>query len=69
MTIKNRTSKFPKGVSQPAIRAFEAAGYSNWEQLSGASESELLKLHGVGSKAIRIINQALIDSGKPSLRP
>jgi hypothetical protein len=43
-------------------------GYSNWQQLAGASEAELLKLHGVGSKALRIINQALIESGKPPLK-
>jgi hypothetical protein len=56
-------------VPQPAVRAFEAAGYTRYEQLAGASESELLKLHGVGPKAIRIIKRALIDTGKPPLQP
>jgi predicted flap endonuclease-1-like 5' DNA nuclease len=55
------TDAFPKGVSQPAIRALEDAGYSRLDQLAGASESELAKLHGMGPKAIRVIRQALID--------
>jgi hypothetical protein len=63
------TAKFPKGVPQPAIRGLEAAGYSDWHQLSGKSESELLKLHGVGKKALHVINKALIESGKSPLKP
>ena len=69
MTKQDLTQNFPKGVGEPAISAFEAAGYTRFEQLSGVSESELRKLHGVGPKAIRIINQALIDSGKKPLKP
>jgi hypothetical protein len=69
MTREDSTSRFLKGVPQPAVRALEAAGYSHWEQLTGKSKSELSKLHGVGQKALRIINQALIDGGKKPLQP
>jgi DNA uptake protein ComE-like DNA-binding protein len=62
------TDAFPKGTSQPAIRAFNGAGFTRFEQLAGASESELLKLHGVGPKAIRAIQQALADSGLEPLK-
>ena len=69
MNQQSTSDKFPKGVSQPAIRALESAGYTRLEDLSGASEAELLKLHGFGPKAIRIIQQALIDRGKAPLKP
>jgi hypothetical protein len=69
MSPESDVTQFPKGVSQPAIRALNAAGYSRLEQLSRASKAELLKLHGVGKKATRIINQALIEAGKPPLKP
>jgi hypothetical protein len=54
---------FPKGVARPAIRALNGAGYKRFEELSGESESELAKLHGMGPKALRIIQQELIDAG------
>ena len=56
------TDAFPKGLSQPAIRALVDAGYTRLEQLAGASEKELLKLHGFGPKAIPTIRQALEDA-------
>jgi hypothetical protein len=56
------TDAFPKGLSPPAIRALVDAGYTGLEQLAGASERKLLKLHGFGPKAIPIIRQALDDA-------
>ena len=63
MTGKPPETAWPKGVSQPAIRALNAAGYSRLEALPGASESALLKLHGMGPKAIRIIKEELAKRG------
>ena len=63
------TDAFPKGVGQPALRALSIAGYTRLDQLAGVSEAKLLKLHGVGPKAIRIIRQALIDQGHAPLAP
>ena len=60
---------WPKGVSQPAIRALTAAGYFQLDELSGASESALLKLHGMGPKSIRVIKGALTQRGLPQLTP
>jgi predicted flap endonuclease-1-like 5' DNA nuclease len=58
----------PAGLSQPAIRALNGAGYTRLEQLVKASEKELLKLHGFGPKGIRILREALAEQGK-SMRP
>ena len=54
---------FPAGIGQPATRALVAAGYTNLDQLSRVTESELLKLHGMGPKALGIIRSALNAKG------
>ena len=43
---------WPAGVPKPAQRALAGAGYTQLEQLSKVRESDLLKLHGMGPKAI-----------------
>jgi hypothetical protein len=55
---------FPKGVSQPAIRALASAGYTRLDQLEHATERKLATLLGMGPKALRILAQALKDRGK-----
>jgi hypothetical protein len=55
--------QWPKGISAPARRALALAGYHRLEQLAGVSEAELLRLHGVGPKAIRVLHEALAARG------
>jgi alkylated DNA nucleotide flippase Atl1 len=50
--------RLPK-VGTPATRALEAAGYTSLSDLAGVSREHLATLHGVGPKAIRIIQAAL----------
>jgi hypothetical protein len=50
---------FPKGVGAPATRALNAAGYTELSQLAGVPAAELRKLHGMGPKALRVIQAAL----------
>lgn len=57
------TSDFPPNIGKPAQRALAGAGYTRLEQLAAVSEAELLKLHGVGPKAMRLIRQALAERG------
>jgi DNA-directed RNA polymerase alpha subunit len=54
---------FPAGIGQPALRALAAAGYTHLEQLISISEAELLKLHGMGPKALGLIRGALHARG------
>ncbi len=49
---------FPAGLSQPALRALVEAGYTSMEQVTAASAKELLALHGLGPKAIRLFREA-----------
>jgi hypothetical protein len=57
-----QASDLPK-IGAPALRALTAAGYQRLEQLTQVSEAELLKLHGMGPKAIGILRQALQEKG------
>ncbi|MEO6712428.1 MAG: hypothetical protein ABIM89_03245 [Mycobacteriales bacterium] len=47
----------PATVGRPAARALEAAGYRTIADLDGASEHQLLALHGVGPRAIKILRE------------
>lgn len=51
-------------ISAPATRALLGAGYTRLAQLTKVTEEELLALHGVGPKAIRILREALAEEGK-----
>jgi hypothetical protein len=57
------TADFPPGLSQPALRAFAAAGYRKLTDFTRVSEADLLQLHGVGPKAIRLLRPALAARG------
>jgi hypothetical protein len=54
-------SDLPANIGKPATRALIGAGYMRLDQLTAASAAELLKLHGVGPKAIERLRVALGD--------
>ena len=60
------TSDFPRGIGKPAERALANAGYVRLEQLTQVSAAELLKLHGMGPKALGRIREALQAKGLAS---
>ena len=60
--MTDKQGDFPK-TSRPALRALHGAGYFRLEQLADVSKAELGKLHGVGPKALRILEHALSDKG------
>ena len=53
----------PRSIGAPATRALTAAGYTELSQLAGVPAAELAKLHGVGPKALRLLQEALQDRG------
>ena len=61
--MTQQESDLPNGLSAPARRALDGAGYVRLEQLSRVSESELKKLHGMGPKAINLLRSALDARG------
>ncbi len=48
---------FPKEIGSPATRALLNAGITTLDQASDLTDEELLALHGVGLKAIRILRE------------
>lgn len=50
---------FPRGVGQPALRALAARRLVTMEQLTTVTETELLAMHGMGPKAVRILRDAM----------
>lgn len=50
-------------MSKPANRELLNAGYSKLEQFTEVTEAEILEIHGVGPKAIRMLNEALQERG------
>jgi predicted flap endonuclease-1-like 5' DNA nuclease len=50
-------------IGAPATRALNGAGYTSLAQLANVRRSDLAKLHGVGPKALRIIQEALEEHG------
>lgn len=47
----------------PAQRALESAGITTLKQLTNITEAELLQLHGMGPKAVRILCETLQANG------
>lgn len=54
----------PAGIGKPATRALLLAGITTLGQAAERSEAELLELHGVGPRAIRLLGEALRASGR-----
>ena len=61
--MTQQESDFPIGLSAPAKRALNGAGYMRLEQLTRVSEAELKQLHGMGPKAIELLRSALDAKG------
>ncbi len=55
------TSDFPK-TSNPAQSALEHAGIFTLKQLSQHTKKEILGLHGMGPKALGILEKALEEN-------
>ncbi|WP_298825832.1 DNA-binding protein [uncultured Planococcus sp.] len=55
--------EFPRSIGKPAQRALLAAGYQQLQELTSATEQELLNLHGFGPKALGILRETLAEQG------
>jgi predicted flap endonuclease-1-like 5' DNA nuclease len=55
--------EFPHAIGKVARRQLEAHGYTRYDQLARASRAELLQIHGVGPKAVRILGEELASRG------
>jgi hypothetical protein len=62
-----QAAALPAGLGAPATRALLGAGLGRLDQIATRTKAELLSLHGVGPKAVRILEGALHETGR-SLR-
>jgi predicted Fe-Mo cluster-binding NifX family protein len=53
----------PVSIGRPALGALRAAGIDRLSEVARHGEAELLALHGVGPKAIRLLRAELADRG------
>jgi hypothetical protein len=60
--MEAQESDLPK-LAAPARRALLAAGYTRLEDLTRVKESDVMKLHGMGANAMRVLRDALEQRG------
>jgi hypothetical protein len=53
----------PRAIGRPALSALMGAGLTSLESVAAKTEAELLALHGVGPKAVRILRETLASKG------
>ena len=58
-----RATELTPRIGRPAREAMTLAGYITYASLERVSAKELLALHGVGPKAIRILEEELAERG------
>ncbi len=52
-------SDLPLAIGKPAMRGLNNAGITSLKQAAKMTDKELLALHGVGPKAVRILRELL----------
>ena len=57
-----KETDLPK-LAAPARRALVGAGYTRLEHLTKVKESDVMKLHGMGPNAMRVLRNALKERG------
>lgn len=53
----------PRSIGRPATQALAQAGITTLDGVARLSDAELAALHGVGPKAVRILQEALAERG------
>lgn len=55
--------EFPRSIGNVAARELAAHGHTTYADLTSVTAKELLAIHGVGPKAIRILTEELTARG------
>lgn len=56
-------TEYPSRLGRTARRALALSGYTRYDQLPGVTTADLLRIHGVGPKAVRILEEELAARG------
>jgi predicted flap endonuclease-1-like 5' DNA nuclease len=57
------STEFPSTMGKVAPRELARHGITRFDQLTDVTEGALLKIHGVGPKAVRILREELAQRG------
>lgn len=63
MTDTTEPTEFPHGIGKVARRELALNGYTRYDQLTSVTAKELLAIHGIGPKSIRILGEELAARG------
>lgn len=63
MSTSAQQTEFPHAIGKVAKRELASHGYTRYEQLTAVSAATLLRIHGVGPKAVRILTEELATRG------
>ncbi|MER7209540.1 hypothetical protein [Streptosporangium sp. NPDC000239] len=61
--VAGETGDLPKAIGGPATRALAGVGITTLAQVAELTEAELMAMHGVGPKAVRVLGEALRAAG------
>lgn len=61
--LTSEETEFPASIGKVARRELAVHGLTQYAQLADRSERDLLDIHGVGPKAIRILREELRSKG------
>ena len=56
-------TEFPHEIGRVAKRELAANGFVRYDQLTGVSRRQLLAIHGIGQKSVRILGDELTRRG------
>ena len=57
--MTEQSHDFPRAIGAPATRALLGAGYTSLKQVAKALDADLMKLHGFGPRALRILREEI----------
>ena len=59
----DQKTELPVSIGKPAMRALNNAGIDHLEQLTDYTESEIIRLHGMGPRAVDRLRASLARQG------
>jgi predicted flap endonuclease-1-like 5' DNA nuclease len=62
-------TEFPDGIGRVAKRQLALNGFTRYQQLTEVTAKELLGIHGVGPKTVRILDEGLRQLGQSFAAP
>ena len=55
--MPNEKQDIPSSIGRPALNALTTAGFTTLQQVAKLTDKDLLALHGVGPKAVKILRE------------